>query len=221
MKSIRTDVLDIAYEEHGPRRRRAGHPAARLPLRRARLRRGGAGAGGRRQPRARAVAARLRPHAVPVAGHAALGRAGGARQRSAPVHGRAWHRARGAGGLRLGRPGGLRRLGALARARALPGELHRLQSSRTSQHRTKPASAGAGASLWYQYYFNTDARHAPASTKNRRDICRLLWTLWSPNWTFDDATFEKTRAVVRQSRLRRRGDPVLPPSLRLRRAIPR
>jgi pimeloyl-ACP methyl ester carboxylesterase len=27
-------------------------------------------------------------------------------------------------------------------------------------------------------------------TGNRRDICRLLWKLWSPNWAFDEATFE-------------------------------
>jgi pimeloyl-ACP methyl ester carboxylesterase len=27
---------------------------------------------------------------------------------------------------------------------------------------------------------------------NRRPLCRLLWQLWSPNWRFDDATFERT-----------------------------
>ncbi len=27
---------------------------------------------------------------------------------------------------------------------------------------------------------------------NRRDLARLLWRLWSPNWQFDDATFERT-----------------------------
>jgi pimeloyl-ACP methyl ester carboxylesterase len=26
----------------------------------------------------------------------------------------------------------------------------------------------------------------------RRDIARLLWRLWSPNWQFDDATFDAT-----------------------------
>jgi pimeloyl-ACP methyl ester carboxylesterase len=29
-------------------------------------------------------------------------------------------------------------------------------------------------------------------TENRGDIARLLWRLWSPHWTFDDATFERT-----------------------------
>ena len=26
----------------------------------------------------------------------------------------------------------------------------------------------------------------------RRDVCRLLWKLWSPEWRFDEATFEKS-----------------------------
>ena len=29
---------------------------------------------------------------------------------------------------------------------------------------------------------------------NRRDLCRLLWRLWSPHWSFDDATFERSAA---------------------------
>src|SRR5262249_35574817 len=29
-------------------------------------------------------------------------------------------------------------------------------------------------------------------TTNRRDVCRLLWRLWSPTWRFDEATFERT-----------------------------
>jgi pimeloyl-ACP methyl ester carboxylesterase len=28
------------------------------------------------------------------------------------------------------------------------------------------------------------------SEGNRNEICRLLWNLWSPNWSFDDSTFE-------------------------------
>ena len=35
---------------------------------------------------------------------------------------------------------------------------------------------------------------APDCKQNRRDIARLLWRLWSPNWQFDDATFEATAA---------------------------
>jgi len=53
----------------------------------------------------------------------------------------------------------------------------------------KPASAAQEHRLWYQYYFNT-ARGVAGLTGNRRDICRLLWKLWSPNWAFDETTFE-------------------------------
>jgi pimeloyl-ACP methyl ester carboxylesterase len=47
--------------------------------------------------------------------------------------------------------------------------------------------------LWYQWYFQT-ARGYAGLAANRRDIARLLWHLWSPNWRFDDATFEATAA---------------------------
>ena len=28
--------------------------------------------------------------------------------------------------------------------------------------------------------------------RNRRELCKLLWKLWSPNWRFDAATYERT-----------------------------
>jgi pimeloyl-ACP methyl ester carboxylesterase len=56
---------------------------------------------------------------------------------------------------------------------------------------TKPASAKQEHRLWYQYYFHTCRGRAGLET-NRRDIGRLLWQLWSPNWRFDDATYERT-----------------------------
>ena len=43
--------------------------------------------------------------------------------------------------------------------------------------------------MWYQWYFQTERGRAGLEA-NRRDIARLLWRLWSPNWEFDDATFE-------------------------------
>lgn len=55
----------------------------------------------------------------------------------------------------------------------------------------EPAPAAQEHRLWYQYYFHTERGRA-GLTRNRRDICRLLWTLWSPLWQFDDATFERT-----------------------------
>jgi pimeloyl-ACP methyl ester carboxylesterase len=54
-----------------------------------------------------------------------------------------------------------------------------------------PAEAVKERAFWYQWYFNTERGRA-GLTANRRDICRLLWHEWSPNWRFDDAYFERT-----------------------------
>jgi pimeloyl-ACP methyl ester carboxylesterase len=45
--------------------------------------------------------------------------------------------------------------------------------------------------LWYQYYFHTERGRA-GLTAHRRGLCRLLWRLWSPSWRFDDATYDRT-----------------------------
>jgi pimeloyl-ACP methyl ester carboxylesterase len=55
----------------------------------------------------------------------------------------------------------------------------------------KPASASQEHRYWYQYYFCTERGRA-GLTENRRDIAKLLWQLWSPHWTFNDATFDAT-----------------------------
>jgi hypothetical protein len=47
---------------------------------------------------------------------------------------------------------------------------------------------------WYQYYFHTERGRAGLEA-NRRDIARLLWRLWSPEWRFDDATFEASASA--------------------------
>ena len=44
---------------------------------------------------------------------------------------------------------------------------------------------------WYKWYFNTE-RGRNGLAQYRREFCRLLWNLWSPNMKFDDATFERT-----------------------------
>jgi pimeloyl-ACP methyl ester carboxylesterase len=44
---------------------------------------------------------------------------------------------------------------------------------------------------WYQYYFHGERGRA-GLTQYRHDLCKLLWRLWSPNWEFDDATYERT-----------------------------
>jgi pimeloyl-ACP methyl ester carboxylesterase len=57
----------------------------------------------------------------------------------------------------------------------------------------EPAAAEQEHRMWYQYYFHTERGRA-GLVKNRRDVCRLLWKLWSPNWKFDEATFERSAA---------------------------
>ena len=63
--------------------------------------------------------------------------------------------------------------------------------SRTLPPPGRPVAAAQEHRHWYQWYFHTERGRAGLQ-ENRRDICRLLWRLWSPNWQFDDATFEAT-----------------------------
>ena len=55
----------------------------------------------------------------------------------------------------------------------------------------RPVPAAQEHRYWYQWYFQTERGRAGLQ-QNRRDICRLLWQLWSPNWRFDEATFDTT-----------------------------
>ena len=54
-----------------------------------------------------------------------------------------------------------------------------------------PASAEREVPLWYQYYFQIERGRAGLAA-NRREIAKILWQQWSPNWAFDDATFDRT-----------------------------
>jgi pimeloyl-ACP methyl ester carboxylesterase len=54
-----------------------------------------------------------------------------------------------------------------------------------------PAKAQFEAAYWYQYYFQIE-RGVAGLTANRREIARLLWRQWSPNWHFDESCFERT-----------------------------
>lgn len=55
----------------------------------------------------------------------------------------------------------------------------------------EPISPRGEHSLWYQYYFHSERGRAGLA-RDRRGIARLLWELWSPTWSFDDATFERS-----------------------------
>ena len=54
-----------------------------------------------------------------------------------------------------------------------------------------PAKPEREVPLWYQYYFQLERGRAGLAA-NRREIARILWRQWSPNWHFDDATFDRT-----------------------------
>src|SRR5882757_6783081 len=57
-----------------------------------------------------------------------------------------------------------------------------------------PVAPEDEASLWYEYYFQIE-RGRSGLAANRRDIARILWEEWSPDWDFDDATFERAAAA--------------------------
>src|ERR1700726_5354362 len=54
-----------------------------------------------------------------------------------------------------------------------------------------PARALREVPLWYQWYFQIERGRAGLAA-NRREIAKILWKQWSPNWHFDEACFERT-----------------------------
>src|SRR6476646_8556775 len=56
-----------------------------------------------------------------------------------------------------------------------------------------PLAPEAELQWWYQYYFATDRGRA-GYEKYRREFARLIWRTASPQWEFDDATFERSAA---------------------------
>ena len=56
-----------------------------------------------------------------------------------------------------------------------------------------PLPPEAERQWWYQFYFSTERGRAGYG-KHRRDFAKLIWRTASPNWNFDDATFERSAA---------------------------
>jgi len=56
-----------------------------------------------------------------------------------------------------------------------------------------PLPPDAELQWWYQYYFATE-RGRLGYEKNRHDFNKLIWRLASPQWRFDDATFDRSAA---------------------------
>ncbi|MFF4397425.1 alpha/beta fold hydrolase [Streptomyces sp. NPDC001480] len=57
----------------------------------------------------------------------------------------------------------------------------------------EPAAPAVEHNWWYQWYFATErGKKAMENPDERVALCRYVWTLVSPNWSFDDATFQRT-----------------------------
>ena len=56
-----------------------------------------------------------------------------------------------------------------------------------------PLPPAAELQWWYQFYFATDRGRA-GYDKYRREFAKLIWRQASPQWSFDDATFERSAA---------------------------
>ncbi len=56
---------------------------------------------------------------------------------------------------------------------------------------SKPLAPAAEQLWWYQFYFATE-RGALGYAANTRDFARLIWRTASPQWRFDEATFERS-----------------------------
>src|SRR5215831_2101971 len=58
------------------------------------------------------------------------------------------------------------------------GNAYNIQNIATS---AAPDDPEQESRFWYQYYFHTERGRA-GLTQKRREFCRLIWRLWSPNW---------------------------------------
>ena len=54
-----------------------------------------------------------------------------------------------------------------------------------------PAAPEQELRFWYQWYFGTE-RGALGLERNRYELCKLLWQLWSPNLKFTEADYART-----------------------------
>ncbi|HEY4037548.1 MAG TPA: alpha/beta hydrolase, partial [Burkholderiaceae bacterium] len=68
------------------------------------------------------------------------------------------------------------------------GDGYNIQNIATS---LEPQAPEYELRYWYQFYFHSERGRAGLA-RNRHSLCRLLWKLWSPNWHFDDATYDRS-----------------------------
>ena len=58
----------------------------------------------------------------------------------------------------------------------------------------RPLPPQAELQWWYQFYFATERGQA-GYEQYRRDFAKLIWRLASPQWDFDEATFDRSAAA--------------------------
>ncbi|MEV0027705.1 alpha/beta hydrolase [Nocardia sp. NPDC050793] len=58
----------------------------------------------------------------------------------------------------------------------------------------QPLAPEAELGWWYQYYFATE-RGRLGYSRNRHDFNKLIWQRASPQWNFDDATYNRSAAA--------------------------
>ena len=63
----------------------------------------------------------------------------------------------------------------------------------SQQAGTRPLPPEDELQWWYQYYFATERGRA-GYDKYRRDFAKLIWRIASPDWNFDDETFDRSAA---------------------------
>jgi pimeloyl-ACP methyl ester carboxylesterase len=56
-----------------------------------------------------------------------------------------------------------------------------------------PAAPSLERIFWYQHLFQTERGRECLNTY-RHELCRILWSEWSPGWHFDEATFARSAA---------------------------
>ena len=82
------------------------------------------------------------------------------------------------------------------RCRALVSVSGYLITNRQANLQPLPPATELG--WWYQYYFATE-RGRLGYSRNWYDFNKLIWKQASPDWNFDDATYDRTAASFRNS----------------------
>ena len=64
----------------------------------------------------------------------------------------------------------------------------------SQQANAVPLAPKAELAWWYQFYFATE-RGKQGYERNRREFNKLIWKTASPQWNFDDATYDRSAAA--------------------------